>query len=78
MTQPFKTNNMAQQTAVEYLIEEIKKNRHIHNKSTKEWNEVFREAKAMETDQSDRDYNYGFSNGYNEGYDKGMSDYNRF
>ncbi len=42
---------MAQQTAVEYLIQEIKNDVFVHSKSTKEWNEIFKQAKAMEKEQ---------------------------
>lgn len=45
---------MAQQTAVEYLIQEIKKDVFAHSKSTKEWNTVFKEAKAMEKKQIEK------------------------
>jgi hypothetical protein len=45
------TNNMAQQTAVEYLIKEIKNDVFIHSKSTKEWNIIFKKSKAMEKEQ---------------------------
>ena len=42
---------MTQQTAVEYLIQEIKNDVFVHSKSTKEWNEIFKQAKAMEKEQ---------------------------
>jgi hypothetical protein len=35
-------------TAVEYLIQEIKQDRYVSHKSTKEWNDVFRQAKEIE------------------------------
>lgn len=40
------TNKMI--TAVEYLIQEIRKDVFVQSKSTKEWNETFKQAKAME------------------------------
>jgi hypothetical protein len=67
---------MSQQTAVEYLIEEIKKNRHIHNKSTKEWNEVFREAKAMEKEQIMKAIEVGYNQYFNQQYDSTEQYYN--
>ena len=42
---------MTQQTAVEYLIQEIKNDVFVHSKSTKEWNGIFKQAKAMEKEQ---------------------------
>jgi hypothetical protein len=36
------------QTAVQYLIEEIKNDSLLQAKSTEEWNEVFQKAKEME------------------------------
>jgi hypothetical protein len=39
------------QTAVEYLIQEIKNDVFVHSKSTKEWNSIFQQAKAMEKEQ---------------------------
>ena len=68
---------MQQQTAVDYLIEMIRLNNKEFYAMLFE-DGVFEQAKVMEADQSDRDYNQGFSNGYSEVYDKGMSDYNRF
>ena len=44
------TNNK-QQTAVEYLIHHIRQDVFVHSKSTKEWNQVFQQAKAMEKEQ---------------------------
>ena len=38
-------------TAIEYLIQEIKQDRYVSHKSTKEWNDVFRQAKEMEKQQ---------------------------
>lgn len=69
---------MQQQTAVEWLIEQIKSDQNQKAKSASEWMEIFEQAKQMEANQSDLDYNQGYSNGWSEGYDKGMSDYNRF
>ena len=73
---------MQQQTAVEWLVEELYNEmgygRDLTKSDRKVLDEIIQQAKQMEADQSDRDYNQGFSDGYNEGYDKGMSDYNRF
>jgi hypothetical protein len=38
-------------TAIEYLIQEIKQDRYVSHKSTKEWNDVFRQAKEIEKQQ---------------------------
>jgi hypothetical protein len=35
-------------TAIEYLIQEIKQDRYVSHKSTKEWNDVFRQTKEIE------------------------------
>jgi hypothetical protein len=73
---------MIQQTAVEYLIQEIKNDVFIHSKSTKEWNKIFEQAKAMEKEQMEKCYNHGslslldmghgdsFEDYYNENYNK--------
>ena len=42
---------MSKQTAVEYLIQEIKNDVFVHSKSTKEWNHIFQQAEAMEWEQ---------------------------
>ena len=39
------------QTAVQFLIEHIKKDAFEHCKSIKEWNQVFAQAKQMEKEQ---------------------------
>ena len=39
------------QTAVQFLIEHIKQDVFVHSKSTKEWNQVFAQAKQMEKEQ---------------------------
>jgi uncharacterized protein YdeI (BOF family) len=39
------------QTAVEFLIYHIRQDTFVHSKSTKEWNEVFQQAKEMEKEQ---------------------------
>lgn len=39
------------QTAVEFLIYHIKQDRYVHCKSTKEWNQVFAQAKQIEKEQ---------------------------
>jgi len=64
---------MQQQTAVEWLIDQI--SIYIFDEKVLP---LIEQAKAMETNQSEADYQQGFSDGYNEGYDKGMSDYNKF
>jgi len=67
---------MKKQTAVEYLIQEIKNDVFVHSKSTKEWNHIFRQAEAMEKEQinkacydgyykEDEKYTYEY---YNETY----------
>jgi hypothetical protein len=40
------------QTAVDFLIYHIRQDTFVHSKSTKEWNEVFQQSKAMEKQQS--------------------------
>jgi hypothetical protein len=42
---------MNKQTAIEYLIQEIKNDLFVNSKSAKEWNEVFRKAIQMEREQ---------------------------
>jgi hypothetical protein len=44
-------NNETQQTAVEWLIQHIRQDVFVHSKSTKEWNQVFQQAKEMEKEQ---------------------------
>jgi hypothetical protein len=51
---------MSKQTATQYLIEEIKNDSLVQAKSTEEWNEVFRIAKLMETQQLIEAHNYGY------------------
>jgi NADH:ubiquinone oxidoreductase subunit 3 (subunit A) len=53
------TNNK-QQTAVEYLIYHIRQDVFVHSKSTKEWNQVFQQAKEMEKEQILDAYECGF------------------
>jgi hypothetical protein len=40
------------QTAVDFLIYHIRQDTFVHSKSTKEWNEVFQQSKAMEREQA--------------------------
>jgi hypothetical protein len=40
------------QTAVDFLIYHIRQDTFVHSKSTKEWNEVFQQSKAMEKEQA--------------------------
>jgi hypothetical protein len=47
------------QTAVQYLIEEIKNDSLLQAKSTEEWNEVFQKAKEMEREQIEKSYTSG-------------------
>jgi hypothetical protein len=47
------------QTAVQWLIEEIKNDSLLQAKSTEEWNEIFRKAKQMEREQIVDAYNNG-------------------
>ena len=64
---------MAQQAAVEWLEKQFDK--YTSGGVNVPNNKIFKlteKAKAMEADQSDRDYQQGFSDGYSEGYDKGM------
>jgi hypothetical protein len=39
------------QTAVDFLIYHIRQDTFVHSKSTKEWNQVFQQAKEMENKQ---------------------------
>jgi hypothetical protein len=70
-----------QQTAVEYLIHHIRQDVFVHSKSTKEWNQVFQQAKEMEKEQIKKAVNFGDERGnivsystaeqyYNETYGK--------
>ena len=43
--------NEKKQTAVEYLIHHIRQDVFVHSKSTKEWNQVFQQAKKMDKEQ---------------------------
>jgi hypothetical protein len=40
------------QTAVDFLIYHIRQDTFVHSKSTKEWNQVFQQAKEMEQEQT--------------------------
>jgi hypothetical protein len=42
------------QTAVDFLIYHIRQDTFVHSKSTKEWNEVFQQSKAMEKEQAQK------------------------
>lgn len=63
----YKTNNMAQQTAVEWLIIQIK-NDHIDKALTGlEWMKIFEQAKQMEKEQIAEAYLQGsFDDGPNQ------------
>ena len=56
------------QTAVEYLIKEIKNDVFVHSKSTKEWNIIFKKSKAMEKEQITEAVMYGDIRGKLETY----------
>jgi len=58
------------QTAVNFLIQEIKNDMYVLNKSTKEWNKVFQQAKEMEKEQIEDAHNNGYGSGY---MDEGIS-----
>jgi hypothetical protein len=45
------TDRPRQQTAIEWLIEHIRQDVFVHSKSTKEWNQVFQQAKEMEKER---------------------------
>jgi hypothetical protein len=61
------TNNK-QQTAVEYLIHHIRQDVFVHSKSTKEWNQVFQQAKEMEKQETTK-FTIGYFNWlHNNGY----------
>lgn len=49
------------QTAVQFLIEHIKQDTFVHSKSTKEWNQVFAQAKQIEKEQIIDAVDYGCS-----------------
>jgi hypothetical protein len=55
-----------EQTAVDYLIQEIKNDVFVHSKSTKEWNVIFKQAKAM--------YEQAIINAQGDGYNEGLYD----
>ena len=57
---------MSKQTAIEYLIQEIKNDALVQAKSTEEWNEVFRIAKEMEREQIIDAYYEGKEYGFKE------------
>lgn len=67
------------QTAVQFLIEHIKQDTFVHSKSTKEWNQVFAQAKQIEKEHIIDAVDYGCSDWgsgkdsekyYNEEYGK--------
>ena len=47
------------QTAVDFLIYHIRQDTFVHSKSTKEWNQVFQQAKEMEKQRLEQFYNHG-------------------
>ena len=51
---------MAQQTAVEWLIEQIKSDQNQKALSPSEWMQVIEQTKAMERKQRIEDYNAGY------------------
>jgi len=66
---------MKKQTAVEWLVQEIK-NAYVHSKSTTEWNDIFQQAKAMEKEQMIIFYWGGYDNGYIDNGKLGEEYYN--
>ena len=52
---------MKNQTAVEYLIQEIKNDAFVQSKTISEWLEVFDKAKAMEREQMEEAVSNGIS-----------------
>jgi hypothetical protein len=65
---------MTKQTAVNFLIQEIKNDMYVLNKSINEWNEIFEQAKEMEKEQILFAYNDGAIGAFENTY-KGMHDY---
>ena len=65
-----------QQTAVEYLIHHIRQDVFVHSKSTKEWNQVFQQAKKMHKEQIEKAVNFGDERGNIVSYSTAEQYYN--
>jgi hypothetical protein len=65
---------MTKQTAVNFLIQEIKNDSLVMAKSSKEWNQTFEQAKEMEKEQILFAYNDGAMGAFEKTY-KGMHEY---
>ena len=52
---------MTKQTAVDFLIKEIKNDQFVKSKNAKEWNELFDKAKEMEKEQHFNTWWHGIS-----------------
>lgn len=57
----YKTNIMKQQTAVEWLVEQIKSDQNQKVLSASEWMKVIEKAKEIERNQRIQDYNVGYT-----------------
>lgn len=51
---------MAQQTAVNWLVDQIKSDQNQKSLSPNEWMQVIEQAKQMEKDKTIKDYNAGY------------------
>lgn len=58
------TRRTMKQTAVEWLVEQIKSDQNQKSLSASEWMQVINQAKQMEKEQSITDYKHGQNNGY--------------
>jgi hypothetical protein len=67
-------SNNKQQTAVDYLIHHIRQDVFVHSKSTKEWNQVFQQAKKMDKEQKKECWDVAHQAGRFEG--KGIAEKN--
>jgi hypothetical protein len=50
------------QSVVDFLIKHIKQDTFVHSKSTKEWNQVFAQAKQMHKEQTENAFDSGYLN----------------
>lgn len=57
---------MAQQTAVNWLVDQIKSDQNQKALSANEWMEVIEQAKQMEKDQLIQTYNDGYKDGQSD------------
>jgi len=62
----FKTNNMTQQTAVEWLVEQIKSDQNEKALSPNEWMQVIEQANKMFEEQIVQTYNDGYKDGQSD------------